>query len=144
MNIYPLCDVIYRLKSVLQDFPETPDNAPDVHAAAIVHFAKHGYLVEAEVTVKLPGERQGRIDLRLYDTYHRRAAIVVEIDARKPRKKSILKLRQFSAARVILLRGVSAPRTAIDGIDLVYSLPVYVEGDETRASVRATAKAVAQ
>ena len=77
-----------------------------------------GFKVDREFSVpdRGDGKMKGFIDLVI--TSPERVAI--ELDRKKPRKKSILKLRQFDGVKIIVLREKSRGNTReIKGIDAV-------------------------
>lgn len=139
-------EAISRFKYVMSRFTKVPDTAPDTHSAVLYHLAAHNYACRAEVHVRYAMGRDGRIDIvaRCQTTNF---TFAIEIDARKPRAKSILKLFAFNkifghAYNVVMLRGVGDESDTIPGVDLIINLPVRLEGDGPRASVREAARAV--
>jgi hypothetical protein len=141
---------ISRFQYIMSKFDKVPDTAPDTHSAVLYHLASHGYSCKAELRVTyMDGRRSrdGRVDIvaRCDNTND---MFAIEIDARKPRKKSLLKLfevnRMSGAYRVVMLRGVGDIDDEVPGVDILINLPVRLEGDGPRASVREAAKAVAQ
>lgn len=138
---------LQRFKDVMAQFQEVSDTAPDAHAAVLRHLAWNDYECFAEEPVWYGEGRQGRIDI--FATCRRTGTnFAVEIDARKPRIKSLQKLnalhKRFGVYRVVMLRGVSEGDEPIEGVDLLIGLPVRMEGSTPRASVRDAARAVAQ
>jgi hypothetical protein len=135
---------------IMDRFTKVADTAPDTHAAVLHHLAKHGYSCSAEMCVAYNDgirDRNGRVDVvvRCKTTNY---IFAIEIDARKPRRKSLLKLAKlrqtYGAIRVVMLRGVGDVDDYVEGVDVLVALPVRLEGDGPRASVREAAKAVAQ
>lgn len=111
-----------RAVAALRGLPTLPDTSQVVHAAALAALRDAGFVVKPEVTVVLPEGRNGRYDLVAEWGSHR---IAVEIDTRKPRQKSLDKLRAFDGGRIIALRGVSCA-WRIDGIDAIVPLKVRI------------------
>ncbi len=75
--------------------------------------------METERVTMSDGSRGGRLDVL---AEFRGGLVAIELDARSPRRKSLEKLRQFTAFRVIGLRGVSMRPPA--GIDAVVMLDI--------------------
>lgn len=121
---------------VLRALPAMPDHAGAVHATALMALKREGFDVEHEAPVAMPNGRMGRFDL-VVRRWGCQAAI--EIDARKPRAKSLEKLLLFNGGRIVALRGVAA-RGSFEGIDTIVSLRVGLlhsttERDEARRAV---------
>lgn len=135
---------IQELQYAFSKFPETADHASNVHAKLVVVLAQHGYSVRTEYPVVF-GNRNGRVDIRAVCPVTG-TPIGIEIDARKPRKNSIRKLNvmreEEGALRIVCLRGVNGPAYPIDGVDMVYPLPVRMMGNEEKVSVAAVAREV--
>lgn len=101
--------------SALETLPPQPDTAAQVHVAAAEALRRAGF----DVVVEFRVDGGGRIDIvAMRDSW----SCAIEIDARRPRARSLLKLRNFVGARVIALRGVTALLPA--GIDAVATIPV--------------------
>ncbi len=99
------------------------DHAGTMQAQVASALRHAGYFVVLEYpTAGLGDRRDGRIDIVATAISGERVAI--ELDARKPRRRSIEKLRLFPGSRVIGLRGVEW-RDLPDGIDDVICLTVY-------------------
>jgi hypothetical protein len=121
-----MADSLELVRSILENLPPTADTAPMVQVAAARALLSHGFDVTVEHVVD-----GGRIDLVVaWDDW--RGAI--EIDARRPRARSLLKLRAFSGAKIIALRGVTA--LLPEGIDAVVNIPVRTALDAERADRR--------
>lgn len=125
-----------RIVRVLRSLPLLPDHAGAVHAAVLEALRDDGFHVEHEVPITLSDGREGRIDL-----VARRwgGATAIEIDARRPRTKSLDKLREFDGGRIMALRGV-AGCGRFDGIDAIVPIRVRMlrstdERDEARGAV---------
>jgi hypothetical protein len=114
--------VVDEAARALRAMPMQPDTAAVVHAAAVTALVSAGFEVYVEVRVDLPDGGFGRYDIV---AHHPRGAVAIEIDARKPRRKSLAKLRQFDGGRIVALRGV-ADLTKPEGIDAVVSIRVRV------------------
>ncbi len=105
-----------------------PDFAAAVHAAAIQILEKNGFTVIPEFPVYgLKNGRSGRLDLVCTKNGGRAA---IEIDARKPRRRSLEKLGLIDAYRIVGLRGVSGSPTA--GIHAVINIPVEIASEAAR------------
>jgi hypothetical protein len=113
---------VYEAARALRAMPMQPDTAAVVHAAAVTALASAGFEVYVEVRVNLPDGGFGRYDIV---AVHPRGSVAIEIDARKPRRKSLEKLRQFGGGRIVALRGV-ADLTKPEGIDAVVPIRVRV------------------
>ena len=97
-----------------------PDSAAVFHAAVVNHLFVCGFRVRTEICVELPSGKGGRIDLVAYDN---RGAVAIELDNRRPRRKSLDKLSVFDGGRVVVLRGVPPIRKP-EGIDAIIAIPV--------------------
>lgn len=131
-----MLDAEKHLRKVLEAFPETADHASNVHATLTRHLIANGYKTQTERWVPMPG-RSGRLDIYAICPVSG-TPVAIEIDARRPRKKSIRKLNHVGddALRVICLRGVSAPLSGVAGVDAVFCLPVRMMGSERKQSVK--------
>ena len=98
-----------------------PDNARSMHAEIAAALKSAGFSVWNEYATGDMGDyRKGRIDI-FAEAYG--GSVAIELDARKPRARSIAKLRLFDCYKLIGLRGVD--RVVIpDGIDDVIGLRV--------------------
>lgn len=120
-----------------------PDMACHVHAAMIDQMVSAGYAVYPEYQIDTEDGRTGRVDIVARDRDN--TWLAIEIDARKPRKRSLKKLFLRDWVRVCCLRGVASGATTNDRLDAVISIDVRVaEAGETidkravaQASVRA-------
>jgi hypothetical protein len=86
----------------------------------IIAMHHAGLSVVPEWPVVSNDGRRGRIDLVVSRCG---ASVAIEIDARKPRRKSLDKLRCFNGGRVLVLRGV-AGNCQLHEIDAVVPLRV--------------------
>lgn len=111
-----------------------PDHAASMHAGVAASLRKAGYQVCMEYPTGALGDtRDGRIDLvAIWDG----GKAAIELDCRKPRKRSIHKLRLFDGYRVIGVRGIEG-QPIPDGIDAVVTMRVRVPED-AEASDRRT------
>ena len=81
---------------------EVPDDAHEAHADLADVLRCAGWAVRREVAVCARGDGSaGRVDI---EATRGEQVIGIEIDRRRPRRKSVLKLRSRSWARVIALR----------------------------------------
>jgi hypothetical protein len=101
---------------------EQPDTAAHVHAAAMQQLKSAGFFVYTEwwLGVDYMSE-EGRIDIVAYRDGQFTG---IEIDRRRPRKKSLEKLRGFRGGRIVVLRGANCVTPS--GIDAVVSIPVRI------------------
>jgi hypothetical protein len=109
--------------SELERGPVLDDNALSVHRALTARMARMGAAVRIEFPMPYVGKsgpRQGRIDL--FAKFTVGPAIAIEIDARKPRAASLLKLQSFNGLRISATRGVAGE--CPEGIDAVVAVPV--------------------
>jgi hypothetical protein len=109
-----------RAVAVMTGLSEIPDKAGILHRAVADALSADGFEVRCEAgTAQLGDDREGRIDILA-----RRdgGVVAIEIDARKPKARSLKKLMLFNAYRIIALRGVSMAPPA--GIDAVVALNV--------------------
>lgn len=132
--------VVGRVCQVLRALPPQPDNAHCVHAAAIEALAAAGFYVYPEFSIVYgDGEHErGRIDIAVL--MHGQT-VAIEIDARKPRVRSLKKLRAFDGGRVLALRGV-AGGVRIHGIDAVVPIRVRLETTAEATDKRTVGRAV--
>jgi len=120
--------------AILENMPPVADTAAQVHVAAAEALRAGGF----DVVLEWRTSDGGRIDIvAMRDTW----SVAIEIDARKPRARSLLKLRGFLGAKVIALRGV-APLLPY-GIDAAICIPVrtatQAERDDRRTASRVRA-----
>lgn len=123
-------DHLNLICATLEELPLQPDTAAHVHVAAARALHRQGFDVEIEHQVS-----GGRIDIVATDGEWRCA---IEIDARKPRGKSLIKLRNFIGAKVIALRGVTALLPS--GIDAVVTIPVRTATSDEISDRRTASK----
>lgn len=98
-----------------------PDHAPSMHAEIAKSLSRAGFAVELEYPVANIGNgRRGRIDLVARSS---EGNVAIELDTRRPRAKSILKLNTFDGFRIIGLRGVQWVEK-VPGIDAIIGLRV--------------------
>lgn len=128
---------VERIVKILDGLPLLPDNAPYVHAAVLEAMNGAGLLVLPEYWIKYDDEHTGRIDLVVLDKNQKCA---IELDCRRPRSKSLAKLRAFQGGRVLALRGV-AGRVEIHDIDAVVPIRVRLESTSEEADKRAVSRA---
>ncbi len=99
---------------------EVSDNARAAHLAVIEFLRMNGYTVTPEYEVADRGDsKPGHVDIYASDGT---TTVAFEIDSRRPRKKSIFKLKQVDALRVIVLRNPSDKYTIPVGVDAVIGL----------------------
>ena len=120
-----------------------PDSASYVHAHILRLLDDAAFTVKHEHVVRMPnGRRNGRIDILAHqpdlDVF-----VAIEIDARRPRLKSIQKLcSRHDWARVIMLRGVGGPVEEHPDIDAFLPIPVRMATDTERARKASVARAL--
>ena len=97
-----------------------PDNARLMHNAVAEVLRAEGFTVVTEYFVRGAfGYSNGRIDIvARRDGGH----VAIELDARRPRERSVAKLNKVEAYRIIGLRGVDFPPPP--GIDAIACMPV--------------------
>lgn len=121
-----MADSLELARSILENLPPVADTAPMVQVAAAKALRRHGF----DVILEYPVEG-GRIDIvASWDDWR----VAIEIDARKPRARSLLKLRAFQGATIVALRGVTA--LLPEGIDAVANIPVRTALEAERADRR--------
>lgn len=108
-----------------------PDDASHVHERLIAAMVLAGYRVFPEYVVEMPNGRSGRIDIVAQALNG--AWLAIEIDARKPRKRSVAKLGQRNWLRISCLRGVSEGVDEYPGLDAVIALPVRLASFKEKA-----------
>jgi hypothetical protein len=118
--------------AVIRSMPAVPDDADWAHAEVMRALAKAGFVVAHEIGITTDDGRRGRLDVVAEKCG---ARIAIEIDARRPREKSLAKLRTFDGGRIIALRGVSVPGR-IDRIDAVVPLRVRCASAAEKADKR--------
>lgn len=101
----------------------SPDNAKELHKKVCGALARRGFLIWNEFpTANLGDTRDGRIDLVVELDG---GAAAIELDTRKPRRRSLQKLRLFYGYMIVGLRGVSMI-SAPHGIDEVVKIEVSI------------------
>lgn len=136
-------DVIDHIRKVCAGIAPMPDDASYVHQAMMTALHASGYRVLHEYPVQLSSGRGGRIDIVVQSPCGRWAAI--EIDARKPRKKSIAKMATRNWVRICCLRGVEEGEYDYPGLDAVIALPVRLASfaeKAKKASVAVTGRSL--
>jgi hypothetical protein len=105
----------------LEGMTPTFDNARMVHTASSAALRLSGASVINEYPMPYTARRprRGRIDIYAEVGKFR---VAIEIDARKPRIGSLIKLNNFDGLRIVAMRGVSGD--CPNGIDAVVSIPV--------------------
>lgn len=111
-----------HIRDICASLEPMPDDASYVHQRMMIAFDAAGYRVFHEYTVRLDEGRSGRIDIVVESPNGVWAAI--EIDARRPRKRSVAKLSAGRWLRICCLRGVSEGPAEYPGLDAVIALPV--------------------
>ena len=91
-----------------------------IQYAIIDILKKNGFSVHKEVRANFPGsDRKYRVDILVEEEDGR---VVIELDSKSPRRKSVAKLKLFDAYRIIGLRGTKC--RAPNGIDEIVGLRV--------------------
>jgi hypothetical protein len=105
----------------LEAQPPIWDKARDVHVASSDTLMEAGLGVINEYPMPYVGKfpRRGRIDIYAELGDHKFA---IELDARRPRQMSLIKLNSFAGMRIAATRGVIGE--CPDGIDAVVAIPV--------------------
>lgn len=115
---------LWNIRQAVSALQCVPDTAQHVHEACLTAFEAAGFEVFPECSIKLPDGAYGRLDIVLVDSYGNHVAI--EIDARKPRRGSLAKMRHYQSQHdgytVAICRGVTP--TQIKGLDLVLGVDV--------------------
>lgn len=119
---------LQAFKSFCAALEPMPDQAPAVHARMIEAMAAAGYEVYHEYLIDLLNGRSGRIDIVAKSPDGRWLAI--EIDARKPRRRSIEKLKTGKWLRISCLRGVAGNVSDYPDLHAIISLPVFAAARE--------------
>jgi hypothetical protein len=117
-------DEIGLIRSIFLNL-EVPDNAKEAHQFVVNILENNGFVCKTEYFVADRGDGcRGRIDIFAEkDGY----ACAIEIDHLTPRDKSIFKLKQVNATRIILTRG-GENEMVVEGIDMI--LPVKIQRPE--------------
>lgn len=123
--------IIQHLRDICRVMPAMPDDASYVHQQMLIAFHEAGYSVFNEYVVRLDDGRSGRIDIVLQASCGRWVAI--EIDARRPRKRSIAKLGTRNWIRISCLRGVEGGPSEYPGVDAIIALPVRLATFEEKS-----------
>lgn len=114
--------VFDRAVGVVRSLGTVPDDAVVLHDRLETAFGEADFVVEREVPATLPSGATGRIDLMVEQDGQR---VVLELDGRSPRARSLHKLLQFPRAwRIAVLRGGSTRVAVPSGIDAVVSVRV--------------------
>ena len=109
-----------------------PDTAAAIHHAVANQLSRLGFRVAYEYPTRHLGDtRNGRIDLA---AWYEGGRVAIELDARRPRRRSVNKLILFEGFRIIGLRGVAGE--APDGIDALVSIPVRIPSQEEKNDKR--------
>lgn len=112
-----------------------PDHAATLHAYVGRALQAEGFKVTYEFKTRSLGDpRDGRIDLL---AVRNGGVVAIELDTRRPRKRSLLKLRLADAFRLIVLRGVEGYDVP-EGIDAVIAAPVRMASVAERSDKRTT------
>ena len=80
------------------------DHASTMHADVMTALRGNGFDVWAEWHVELADGRSGRIDI--VAKHGCGGWVAIELDCRKPRRKSVAKLMEMSCFRIVGLRGI--------------------------------------
>lgn len=97
-----------------------PDHAQSMHALLANDLRECGFNVEFECPATKSNGRNGRIDIVCrYGAY----AAAIELDCRRPRRKSVEKLLNFDGVRIIGLRGIEGVPCP-DGITAIVAMRV--------------------
>ncbi len=118
-----------RAVEVLSSLRDLPDSAAALQRSVAAALEADGFEVFLEVpTAGLGDERPGgRIDILAKDGP---SSVAIELDARSPRRRSVLKLKLFDAFRIVGLRGVGGD--CPPGIDAVVKLNVRQASEAER------------
>ncbi len=111
-----------------------PDHAQSMHAEFAAALRRGGFYVWLEYPTKVFGDiRDRRLDL--YVRGRGGFAAAIELDARKPRRKSIEKLRMIDGVRIVGVRGVENVPCP-EGIDAVVTMRVRAATEFEKADRR--------
>jgi hypothetical protein len=115
--------LIDSIRSIFHEL-KVPDNATEAQRIVVNELESNRFNCKTEYPVKERGDgHQGRIDIFAQkDGYD----YAIEIDRLTPRDKSILKLKQVDAIRIILTRG-GKNEIAINDIALIFPLKIQNE-----------------
>jgi hypothetical protein len=114
---------------ILRSLPPGPDNAAIFQDYIEHHLRGMNYVVDREVPCLKMSGRRGRIDLvASYSFEHRgrdyKVRIGIELDWKRPRYRSLAKLRIFDGYRIIVLRRNDEYPYPIAGIDDIVCVPI--------------------
>ncbi len=110
--------------SAMEGLSPVADNARIVHRTVSAELLRVGCSVINEYPMPYMGRsspRKGRIDI--YASLMG-VEVAIELDARRPRQMSLIKMNSFNGLRICGLRGVSG--NCPDGIDAMVSIPVMM------------------
>lgn len=111
-----------------------PDTAAALHAQAARALSDAGFAVFLEfMTAPLGDDRNGRIDIVAKSA--RGGWVAIEIDNRRPKRRSLVKLGLFPGFRLVALRGIDGHETP-DGVDNVIGLRVRLATPAERRDKR--------
>lgn len=109
------------------------DDAATMHAEVAAALEAAGLFVIMEYPTRWLGDvRKGRIDIVVQKALGQAA---IELDCRKPRRRSVLKLRLFPGYRIVGIRGIEGFDPVI-GIDEIVSMRVRVAKPHEKADRR--------
>jgi hypothetical protein len=112
-------NLLDSLRSIVAGLAGMRGDAKEFHDALEKALAMRGMRVVREFPVPDRGDgRGGFVDLVAFS---REGAIALEMDRDSPREKSIRKLAQVEALRVVVLRDSPAPTSPPSGLDAVLS-----------------------
>lgn len=118
--------VFERAVTVIRGLASVPDDAAVLHDRVETALNAAGFRVVREAPASLPNGATGFVDLLAEFDGQR---VVLELDARTPRAKSLHKLLSFDGAwRIAVLRGGPETIAVPNGIDAVVSVPVEAYG----------------
>jgi hypothetical protein len=130
---------VSEVACILRNLKSVPDTAAQVHATAMIALRDAGFAVYPEYPAPYISKRgkfrRGRIDIVVEKDGERTA---IEIDARRPKPTSLIKLLSFDGGRIIAVRGRRILPTS--GIDYSISINVVEASDEERRDKRTVAK----
>jgi hypothetical protein len=97
-------------------------NAAMFHRGLQEELRREGCRSRREFKVELFGDRDGRVDLLVTEPF----LIAIELDRRRPRRKSIRKLRTIEGVRLIVLgQAPQRPVKCPSGVDAVLGARPY-------------------
>lgn len=134
-GLSPVMGMVQHICEILEHLEDLPDTAAQVHAQVMIALRRDGFSVLPEYPQtfidSIGNFRRGRIDLVAVMGCDRCA---IEIDARKPRRRSLHKLLAFDGYRIVALRGVSGQ--PVDGIDAYARIPTRLASAAEREDKR--------